>query len=74
MLRRTSDGWMRLAGIIGNFNSRVLLTLVYFLVVAPVGLCARLLSDALALRVQRKSSWMARLPRDTTIENAQRQG
>jgi hypothetical protein len=34
--------WMRLAAVLGYVNSRVLLTIIYFLVIAPVGALARL--------------------------------
>lgn len=34
-------GWMRFAHAIGWFNSRVLLTIVYFVVIMPIGLIMR---------------------------------
>jgi hypothetical protein len=34
--------WMRLAGILGSINTRVILVLIFFLVVTPLGLLMRL--------------------------------
>jgi hypothetical protein len=43
--------WMRMAHFLGYWNTRILLTLVYFLIVSPMGLIARLLGwDKLRLR------------------------
>ena len=35
--------WMRAAGVIGTFNNRILLGVVFFLVVTPIGLLRRAL-------------------------------
>ena len=37
-----SDGWLRVSGVIADFNNRVLLTAVFFLVLTPVALIYRL--------------------------------
>jgi uncharacterized membrane protein HdeD (DUF308 family) len=40
--RAFHKAWMRLAVMLGNVNSRVLLTLMYYLVFTPYGLVSRL--------------------------------
>jgi len=57
MLKRLWAGWMRLAVVIGNFNSRVVLTVFYTVIVFPFGLVMRLFGDPLAIRQRRDSSW-----------------
>jgi hypothetical protein len=42
--------WMRGAAALGHINSRVILTLVYYLIVTPVGVLVRLFRDPLNLR------------------------
>lgn len=49
-LARTRRGWLDLATSIGNFQTRVLLTLLYFTWLAPFGLLVRLSSDPSDLR------------------------
>ena len=55
-------GWMRLAVALGHVNSRVLLTLVYYLVFAPYGLVSRLVGrDPLRRRGRGEGShWVER--------------
>ena len=60
MLRRLWERWKRVAHIIGNFQSRVLLTLFYSLILAPFAVGVRLLSDPLQLRRQNRSHWLRR--------------
>ena len=59
---RFSRGWMALAGALGYVNSRILLSLVYYLVVTPLGLVLRLVGhDPLRRRgARRESYWIPR--------------
>lgn len=58
----------------GNYQSRMLLALFYFLIVFPFGLGVRLVSNPLRLRGQRRSSsWVARERADTELESARSQ-
>jgi hypothetical protein len=50
MFKRIWEAWKRVAHKIGNFQSRVLLTIFYFIVVLPFGLAARLFSDPLRIK------------------------
>jgi hypothetical protein len=51
--------WKRLAHKIGNFQARVLLTIIYATVVLPFGFMVRLFSDSLQIK-QRPTKWIER--------------
>ena len=57
MLKRLWQGWKRIARVIGDFQARVLLTLIYAIVVLPFGVTFRLVSDALRIK-QRPPAWL----------------
>lgn len=57
MLRKAWDAWKRIAQKIGNFQARVLLTLIYGSLILPFGLLIRLFADPLRLR-QRPEEWI----------------
>lgn len=42
LLKPVYRGWMRVGEVLGWINTRILLTLVFFLVVTPIGLVMRL--------------------------------
>ena len=50
MLRSLWKRWLVIARKVGEFQSRIILTLVYFVVMAPFALVVRWLSDPLRLR------------------------
>jgi len=50
MLKRLWQAWKRVAHKIGNFQSRVLLTVLYFVLVLPFGLAVRFFSDPLRIK------------------------
>lgn len=60
MLPRLWDRWKIIAHKIGTFQSRVMLNLFYFLILAPFGLGVRLLSDPLRLKRHPQSHWHRR--------------
>ena len=64
LLRPVHKGWMRGAEALGWFNTRLLLGLVYYLVMTPIGLLLRLVGrDPLDRRLHdRPSYWIARRP------------
>lgn len=76
-----AHGWKRIwvsfsafSQRMGNYQSRVLLALFYFLIVFPFGIGLRLVSNP--LRVHRRpdgSSWVARERADTNLESARSQ-
>jgi hypothetical protein len=55
-------GWMKLAAALGYVNSRLLLSVMYFVVLAPVGALRRLFGhDPLVRRGPRRDTyWIAR--------------
>jgi Saxitoxin biosynthesis operon protein SxtJ len=58
--------WMRFAAILGEVNSRIILTVFFYLVLAPVGWVLRVfVRDPLdrALDAKRESDWIKREPR-----------
>ena len=73
VLRRLGQQWMAVANAIGNFNSRVVLTLVYAVVVSPFGLVVRMCGDPLGLRGSRQSTWTDPYLPSPSLENARKQ-
>ena len=67
--------WMRAAMVIGEFNSRVILGVFYYLVLAPVGLVRRLFGDPLdrGLGDRTTSAWVKRERRPVDRERYERQ-
>jgi len=50
LLKRIWDAWKRLAHKIGNFQARVMLTLLYCVVLMPIGVLVRLFADPLRIK------------------------
>ncbi len=75
MLRNLWDRWLVLARKIGKFQSRILLTFFYFVIVLPFGLGVRLLADPLHIRRRRPAdtAWQPRETRDVELADAHRQ-
>ena len=59
MLKRLWQGWKRVAHKIGNFQARVILTIIYSILVLPMGLAIRFLADPLRIR-KRPKGWLDR--------------
>jgi len=71
-LRRLWEGWKRVGRKIGDFQARVLLTVFYFVILAPFAMGVRLLADPLGLK--QAGGWRAVTPPDdTAIQRARRQ-
>jgi saxitoxin biosynthesis operon SxtJ-like protein len=59
LLRRPNVWWWRFARVLGHFNARVLLTLMFVLVFVPLGLIWRLTGkDPLARRRAARQGWV----------------
>ena len=56
-LKRGWKAWSRLARKIGNFQARVLLTILYAVLVLPFGLMVRLFADPLHIK-KRPTHWV----------------
>lgn len=63
--------WLGLSHLLGAVMSRVVLTLIFFLVVTPIGLVRRVLGkDSLRLRAFKASDDSVMLPRNHTYSGA----
>ena len=74
MLRKLWNRWLPLAHKIGNFQSRILLTLFYFTIVLPFGVVVTLFADP--LHRKRKAaigSWLPRETHDVDLASASKQ-
>jgi hypothetical protein len=60
MLRRLWHGWKRVGKAIGDVQARVLLTVFYFVVVAPFAVGITLLGDPLAVKPRAPRGWRVR--------------
>jgi hypothetical protein len=74
-VRKLWGRWLILARKIGNFQSRILLTLFYFVIVLPFGLGVRLLADPLHIRARAPTdtAWQPRETRDVDLGAGRRQ-
>jgi hypothetical protein len=72
MLRRLWAGWKRVGRKIGDFQARVLLTVFYFVILAPFATGVRLFADPLGLK--QPGGWHpVSPPTDTAAQRAGRQ-
>ena len=79
MLRNLWSQWLTLARKIGQFQSRIILTLFYFVIVAPFGLAVRFFSDPLHTRAfgaadEGGTAWQPRPEHPADLDAARRQG
>ena len=58
VLRALLKSWKSIAHKIGNFQARLILTVFYFIVVAPFALRVKVFSDPLQLK--RSAGWLSR--------------
>lgn len=66
--------WKEIAQYIGDFQSRIILTLFYFTVLVPFGLFTRLFGDPLRVRPRTgDSNWSPRKAQDVDLPTARRQ-
>src|SRR5574337_76149 len=71
---RLWSAWKRVGKAIGNVQARVLLTGLYFVVVAPFALLVQVASDPLTLKSSSRRGWHARdASPGGPLERAQRQ-
>lgn len=72
-----NDFWSKLkqgAQRVGDFQARLLLTILYGLLVLPTGLIIKLGGDLLHKRPSGPSYWQPRTTQDTHLRPARRQG
>lgn len=71
-LKRIWEAWKQIAQKIGNFQARVLLTIIYSVLILPFGLAVRLFSDPLRIK-RRPEAWLDHGDDPNTMEWARRQ-
>ena len=72
MLKHLWQTWKRLAHRIGNFQARLLLTLLYAVFLLPFGLMVRLFADPLRIK-RRPAEWLEHPESPASLEWAGRQ-
>ncbi|HEY2105436.1 MAG TPA: hypothetical protein VGH29_06600 [Candidatus Binataceae bacterium] len=73
-LRELWAGWKKIARKIGDFQARVLMTVFYFVLLAPFALVVRRTSDPLAIKPATQRGWGVReSAAEYTVEMARRQ-
>ena len=73
-LRAAWQAWKRIAEKIGHFQAKLLWGILYFLIVAPIALVLKAVSDPLHMKQKSAPSWWRPEPRQTlTLEDAHRQ-
>lgn len=72
MLKLLWETWKHVAHAIGDFQARVLLTVIYALLVLPLGLLVRLFADPLRIKHQ-PTAWTERVPEPIDMTWARKQ-
>lgn len=70
---RISGRWKKIGHAIGNFQARILLTLIYYVLILPFGLVVRAFSDSMHMK-KRPEKWFDHPATPNTLEEARRQG
>lgn len=66
--------WLNFAHKVGNFNARIVLSLFYFIFVAPLAIGVKVFSDPLRIKKRASSSyWIEKDIKEQDIEGARRQ-
>jgi hypothetical protein len=74
LLRRSWDGWKRFGRRMADAQSRVLLSLFYFVVIAPFAAGVRLAADPLGITPRTPKGWRRRAEAPPmTLERAREQ-
>jgi hypothetical protein len=72
VLKKLWQGWKRIARRIGDFQARVLLTIIYIVLVLPFGLAVRFFADPLRIK-KPPTGWLARSDAPVNMEWAHKQ-
>ncbi|MEC9292910.1 MAG: hypothetical protein VYC65_01350 [Chloroflexota bacterium] len=74
MLKRVWNRWIKIAHVIGTVQMMIILTVLFWIAIAPVGIVFRLLSDPLSIKKPAKSNWRQRETPSGGLEFFRRQG
>ena len=69
-MKKLWEGWKELAGYIGDFQSRFILTGFYFTIMVPFALLARMAGASLEATLD---GWQSRTEAETELEQARKQ-
>lgn len=72
MLKKLWQAWKRIAGHIGDFQARVLLTIIYAVLVLPFGLAVRWFGDPLRMK-HPPVGWLGRSDEPQNMDWARKQ-
>ena len=72
VLKKVWDGWVKVGHAIGDFIGRLILTILYFSIVAPFGLITRLLNDPMRIKGDGNPEWFTRSDSESTIDEARK--
>jgi hypothetical protein len=74
VLRRAWEAWKRFAFWLGDKQATLIYTLLYFLMVGPVALVRRVVSDPLLVRARHQETfWRPRVQTPPSLSEARRQ-
>lgn len=71
-LKNLWEQWKKITVKIGNFQGRIILTLLYFIFVTPIAIYLKLFYDPLKLK-KSKPEWILKNIQDTTLNEMRRQ-
>ena len=72
-LKRMKKWWTDVSQQIGNYQSRLLLMFIYFIIVVPYGVILLLTGDPLRLKTAKSSTWLDWKDDVPNIDNVRRQ-
>jgi hypothetical protein len=72
-IRAAWDHWKQIARAIGVVQTRLLMVLMYFVLVFPLGLIMRIRSDPLHLKPRAGSNWTPHSYEPPSLDSARRQ-
>ena len=73
LAKATWERWKQIARAIGVVQTRLLMIVFYVVLVLPLGLVMRLVSDRLHLRPQHGTNWLPHRQEPQSLETARRQ-
>lgn len=65
--------WMGIAFVMGNIMGRVILAVVFYGLITPMGLVRRLVNDKLQIRARGRSSYWKDIPNENEADRYERQ-
>jgi hypothetical protein len=72
VLRKGWEAWKRIGQFIGDQIGRIILTILYFTLIAPFALGVRIWKDPLAIRPIHRAAWLERETNDNTLTDSRR--